>query len=39
MLNAEWWKLPLQIAVGLVLAGLVQRVALFILQALGTRIN
>jgi hypothetical protein len=35
MLNAEWWKLPLQIAVGLLLTDVVRMVAVFVLRAIG----
>jgi hypothetical protein len=31
----EWWKLPMQIAMGLVLSALIQAVAVFVLRAIS----
>lgn len=35
MFNKDWWKLPMQIAMGLVLSSLIQAVAVFVLRAIG----
>lgn len=35
MFNQEWWKLPMQIAVGLLLCDVIRAIVLFLLRAVG----
>jgi hypothetical protein len=35
MFNKDWWTLPVQIAVGLLLTDVVRMVAVFVLRAIG----
>lgn len=35
MFNSEWWKLPMQIAAGLLIVEVIRMIAVFVLQAVG----